>query len=316
MLRKYKKRIYKQELYQGRLFNKNNYFEGWYFKNVTKDNKSTISFIVGVSYSKKDNHSFIQILDNIKNKSYYLKFEINDFEYSDEPFYIKIKNNYFSFNEINIDISNPIKLKAILKYNELTKIDKSIYSPNIMGPFAYLTFLECYHSIISIKHRITGYIDIYDNCISFEDGVGYIEKDYGISFPKQYLWIQSNSNKDSSIFLAIASIPLKKIKFKGFISILEIGGQQYRFSTYNFGKIKRLKINNNKYLIIIVQGNKTLEIIVESFNSMDLISPKNGEMKNHVKESLESIVYVKLFIKKKLIYNRVFNVAATELFNY
>lgn len=317
MFRKYKKRIFNQELYQGKQLKKDNYFEGWYFKHVTNDTQKTISFIVGISYNKKDSHSFIQILDNIKNQSYYLKFSIDDFKYNDEPFYIKIKNNYFSFKKIFVDINDQIKLKVNLEYNDLTKIDRSIYSPNIMGPFAYLTFMECYHSVISLRHKLKGYINIYDQDISFDNGTGYIEKDYGVSFPKQYLWIQSNNiNEDSSIFLAIAHIPFKKLKFKGLISILEINGKQYRFSTYNFGKIKKLEIDKNKYLIVIVQGNKTLEIVVNSSATMNLISPKNGEMKDIVKESLNGIVQIKLYNKNYIVYNETFNAAATELFNY
>lgn len=315
MLNNYKKKIFKQELYQGNFYKKNNYFEGWYFKHVTNDYKTTISFIIGVSYNEKDSHSFIQILDNIKNKSYYLRYKLEDFEYNDNPFYIKISDNFFSFEKINMDISDPIKLKVNLEYHKLTQINKSVYSPNIMGPFAYLTFLECYHSVISLRHILSGYVNIYDNYVSFEEGIGYIEKDYGISFPQQYLWLQSNS-KNASIFLALAHIPLKKMKFVGLISILEVEEKQYRFSTYNLGKIKKIKIKDNKYLITIIQGTKTLEIIVEGSKTMKLVSPKNGEMKDTVKESLNSIIHVKLFNRKNIIYSNTFIAGATEIFNY
>ena len=30
----------------------------------------------------------------------------------------------------------------------------------------------------------------------------YIEKDYGNSFPKKYIWLQDNTNKNSSIFFS------------------------------------------------------------------------------------------------------------------
>ena len=54
--------------FQGKIkqYNKQ-YFEGWYFKQVTADKKFTISFIPGVSYNKTDSHCFIQcIISNSK----------------------------------------------------------------------------------------------------------------------------------------------------------------------------------------------------------------------------------------------------------
>ena len=43
-------RIYKPEVFQGNLKRKK-YFEGWYFKHVSKDLKNVWSFIPGISLS-------------------------------------------------------------------------------------------------------------------------------------------------------------------------------------------------------------------------------------------------------------------------
>ncbi len=48
-------------LFQGHL-KKRNYFEGWYYKQVTADQKTSLSFIPGVSLNKNDSHSFIQYI--------------------------------------------------------------------------------------------------------------------------------------------------------------------------------------------------------------------------------------------------------------
>ena len=57
---------------------KNNYFEGWYFKFVTKDLKLTVSFIPGISINKKDPHAFIQVIinDNENINTRYIKYDI------------------------------------------------------------------------------------------------------------------------------------------------------------------------------------------------------------------------------------------------
>ena len=99
----------------------------------------------------------------------------------------KIKNNYFSLDKIVIDIDDKITIKGIINYSNLTKINKNIYSPNIIVSFSYLTNIECNHSIISLRHKLNGQININDNTINFDNETGYIEKGYGNSFSKKYI---------------------------------------------------------------------------------------------------------------------------------
>ena len=73
-------------------------------------------------------------------------------------------------------------------------------SPNSMGFFAYFPFMQCYHEIVSMSHSLNGSLN-FSEAIDFSGGEGYIEKDWGTSFPKEYVWIQSNNfeKSDASI---------------------------------------------------------------------------------------------------------------------
>ena len=64
-----------------------------------------------------------------------------------------------------------------------------------------------------------GELIINNNLYDFSNGTGYIEKDWGISFPSSYIWAQANdfSNKHCSLFISIANIPYSIFLFKGFI---------------------------------------------------------------------------------------------------
>lgn len=53
-----------------------------------------------------------------------------------------------------------------------------------MGPFSYIPFMECNHSILSMKSSANGLININDKEIKFNNGIGYIEKDWGYSIVK------------------------------------------------------------------------------------------------------------------------------------
>ena len=91
-------------LFQGECYldSNRNYFEGWYFKN--SNGVDNISFIPGISINNKKKEAFIQVITN--NKSYYFSYDIDCFSYNENPFYIKIKDNYFSIDNIHIDIND------------------------------------------------------------------------------------------------------------------------------------------------------------------------------------------------------------------
>ena len=82
------------EIFQGEKYLETNktYFEGWYFKNTNKENG--ISVIPGININENERKSFIQVITN--KESYYVNYNIDEFEFSDKPFCIKIGKNLFS----------------------------------------------------------------------------------------------------------------------------------------------------------------------------------------------------------------------------
>lgn len=299
--------IRNSELFQGKKYlnkkNRKNYFEGWYFKNTCGD--IGISFIPGISISKDGDKAFIQIITD--DKSYYIDYDINDFEYSDNPFYIKIGNSYFSKNKIHIDINdvnNDIVMYGDIEYNNSINIDNSLISPSIMGPFSYMPFMECNHSIISIKCNVNGIIWINDRKFIFDDGDGYIEKDYGCSFPKSYIWCQGNSfsKKDASFMISIADIPFMFFNFRGLICSLIVDGCEYRFATYNNSKIIKYDVRDNYFNITLKKGHYYLDISCAFEDGFKLIAPVKGEMSKDIIESITEVVSVCLRNNDEIIF--------------
>lgn len=306
--------IKKQELFQGekKLKKEKNYFEGWYFKNTK--NKENIAFIPGINIENKNKNAFIQIITN--KKSYYIKYNIKDFKYSHNPFYIKIKNNYFSKNKIIIDIKEKdLKVKGKIKYTDNINIKTNIINPNIMGPFSYIPNMECNHAIISMKNKINGFIKINAKKIIFKNGIGYIEKDWGTSFPRTYTWLQANNfkNEKTSFMLSIANIPFKIFTFKGLICILIIKNKEYKFTTYNNSKIKKYKIKNNN-LEIILKRKKYLLIIKTKINKGNkLHAPIKGAMKKIVKENISGKIEIILKENEKILFKDISKNSGIEI---
>lgn len=283
-------------VFQGeKIINKtNNYFEGWYFKNTSKD--FSISFIPGINIENNKKSCFIQIIT--KENSYYIPYDFKEFSFSHKPFFIKIKDNYFSEEKIIINIKKEnLEINGKLEFSNNIKLQKKFLSPNIMGPFSYIPKMECNHAILSLHHYINGTINLNHNSYTFENGIGYIEKDWGYSFPQSYIWCQGNNftnNKNTSLFLSIAKIPFKLFSFTGFICVLYLNGKEYKFTTYNLSKIDEYKIIDNYVNITFSNKKYKLAITAKKKNHSKLFAPQNGNMCIHVLESIDSEIDVVL----------------------
>lgn len=288
------------------------YFEGWYFKNTGKD--ISISFIPGIHIENGKKSAFIQIITN--TSSYYISYPFSEFKFSYEPFSVTIGNNLFSLNKVKIDIQHKdISINGEVCYHNHIKIKKNFFSPNIMGPFSFVSFMECNHAILSMKHEIRGFITINNNNYNFNNGIGYIEKDWGSSFPTSYIWAQANNfqNKDASFFLSIATIPLSYLAFRGFICSFILDSKEYRFATYNGSKIIKCNISNNNFNIKLKNKDYTLHIYSNNRNSFSLKAPRCGAMQKEIFESIDSTIYVCLYQKGNILFEEESKNAGLEI---
>lgn len=294
------------ELFQGEKYLKKdkNYFEGWYFKNT--NGNCSIAFIPGININTEESSAFIQVITD--EFSYFVNYSIDDFKFNDEPFYIRIGNNYFSLDNIHIDINDEeqnLRIYGDIKYSDIVNIDTNFLYPNIMGLFSYVPFMECNHAIINMKSKVSGLISINDKKIKFDGGVGYIEKDWGCSFPKSYIWCQGNNfgKRDASFMLSIADIPFKVLHFEGIICVLIIGNKEYRFATYNNDKLVKYEVNEKFLNVILKKGHYYLEIKSENTKGLKLIAPVKGKMNKGILESISSTINVTLMKDDKIIFS-------------
>lgn len=309
----YFKKLKHPEYFQGN-HKKKNYFEGWYYKLVNQKGDHTLALIPGISLNLKDPHAFIQVFisktieQKTKLSSYYLRFKKEDFSYGHDHFYVKIGPNYFSKDKVSLDLKHEkFSLFGILSLDHLTPIHNTLLSPNIMGIFGYLGFMECYHGIVSMDHHLDGSFKLNGEIISFDHGKGYIEKDWGRSFPRAYVWLQSNHFKDpnTSLMFSYADIPFLGFYFKGLIANLIYQGKEYRFATYNGGKVIKEEVKDKKVIYMLKRRSYTLYIEASSTTEIALASPRNGMMIEQIKEGLSGKISIQLYDKDQLIYEDI-----------
>lgn len=292
--------VFKPEVFQGNL-KKKHYFEGWYFKHVSADHSQMYAFIPGISLSKNDPHAFIQVINGFTGETHYVTYPVDRFSWHNNELFIQIGESVFTKNYIDLKIDEPtIHVKGKLTYKGLTNFPKSFLSPGIMGWYTFVPFMECYHGVVSANHFIDGTLTINSHPVDFNQGKGYIEKDWGTSFPECWIWLQSNSfeNKKTSLFLSIAKIPWLGKFFIGFIAFLYFEGQYHLFTTYNRSSIKGIHRNGNVLSTTLENRNYTLGIEVLSKKSGELLAPTQGTMNRRIKESIDSEVKVTLKTKK------------------
>lgn len=200
---------------------KRDYFKGWYFKCC--NNNQTIAMIPAFHINHGKKTVSLQIItDNSVHCIYF-----SDLKYCERPLYIKIGNCIFSEKGIKLNIkTSQLTLQGVLKFNKISPIKY-----DIMGPFRFVPFMQCRHSVYSMKHQINGQITVNRQIFSFHNGMGYIEGDCGTSFPEQYIWTQCNF-RNNSIMLSAADIPMFGFHFTGIIGIVLMNGKEYRIATY------------------------------------------------------------------------------------
>ena len=293
------------EAFQGKL-SKKYYYEGWYNKIVDLNRKSVYTFIPTIAINKKakSSHAFIQILDGKTGNTDYIIYGLSQFEnLANNDFNIRIGNNFFSSKGFKLNINQKkIKIKGGIEYCDPVVWPRTFFQPGIMGIMSFFPFLETYHDIISMNHKLKGTININGKILDFNGGKGYLEKDWGTSFPKAYIWAQTNHFSDPrlSFILSIALVPLFKFRVKGFFCVIWHQGTFYKFATYTGAKISLLEINSEKLEIKIEDRKLLLLIIIDKKNIRftRLKAPVSGIMSSDIIETMNSNIKITLYNKR------------------
>jgi hypothetical protein len=308
------------EIYQG--FNKTQaYFEGWYFKLVSPDQKISIALIPGISLAKNDPHAFVQVFvvhhgDKPTLKNVYIRYGVKEFVPAKDRFYVAVGMNQFSLQHLHLDLKQEnFHLKGDLQIINPTPLNQGFLNPSIMGPFAYLPKMECYHGVLSLLHTFKGKLELNGSVIDFTGGKGYLEKDWGSSFPSAYVWMQGNHfpEKNTSFFFSYANIPYLGLRFQGLIAHLYLEGKHYRFATYNGGRVASELIGKNQVEYVLKRGAYRLRIVGSVEDVVNLPSPKFGKMDHTIKEGLSGQILIWLMKDKTIVYQGQTSLAGIEI---
>ena len=267
------------------------YFEGWYFKCQTSEGKA-IALIPAFHINPGNQHSAsLQVIAD--SGTWWLEYPAEEFSASQAHLEILIGSNVFSKAGISLKIEQPgISLQGRFDFGSFLPLKS-----DIMGPFRFLSNMECSHGVISMTHSLQGMLTLNGELLNFTGGTGYIETDRGCAFPNAYLWAQC-SWSHGSLMLSVATIPLAGIHFTGCICALIHHGKEYRLATYRGVKVERWSDHG----ALLRQGKYRLEIEVLDKHPQPLRAPADGAMVRRIHESLCSKLRCRFWIRDTLLF--------------
>lgn len=290
-MRKWK--VFHPERFQGSK-KKNNYFEGWYFKIAMHD--EVLCLIPGISLSS-DPHAFIQVVSSTRNKPWYVRFPLSTFSADKDSFLIHIGENSFSREEVHVRLKDvDLDLQADFSFTELKKYPVTLTSPGIMGWYAYVPKMECLHAVVATTCSVSGTFTLNSRSVEFEHANGYMEKDWGSSFPKAYLWMQANSfsREGVSVMLSIAHIPFHGLAFTGFLGFVQLEDSLIRFGTYSRARFVIQHATETHIEAVIITKKHRLTLKGALGGASGLAAPKEGSMERTIYESIDGTLYLRL----------------------
>ena len=319
---------------------------------IAGDNNGSVmsmAVVPGIFYSQSPNsnesHAFIFVTLNGEKQHYY-RFDTSEFSYASgkEEYYIQVGNNRFTHAGVSLNLhpgtndDADLILKGDLSFTNPSPWPVSLTKLNAMGYFGWIPGLECTHGILSFDHVLhgslsvssaseTSEVDRVPTSISFDQGRGYTEKDFGRSFPSLWVWIQSNSfrnNPGTSLFVSIARVPVFGLELPGFTAAIWHNETLIPFATWSGAKFEDIQISKEEVHIAMKSSNRKrtrsndyrVEITVDRRNVPEVLlyAPVNfTKMAPFVWEALQARVHMRLFRGNDLLIDDVGEYAGLEV---
>lgn len=260
---------------------KKNYFEGWYIKLL--NGTETLALIVSCHRDTKEKQQvMLQVLT--EEASYEVDYSMEECYFGNR--FIRIGETVFSIKGVHLKIATEqLTLTGKIRFSEW-----NVPQFDIMGPFAKVKCMPCFHTVHSIYHEAEGTLHLNGRKLSYAPGTCYIEGDRGCDFPKKYLWTQYTWEKHS-LMLAVAELTVCRKKFLGCIGVLYADGTITRIATYLGARV----LYADRHTMIVKQGRKMVIVEQSGVGGQPLKAPVDGFLRREVTESVTAQVHYRIF---------------------
>ncbi len=289
------------------------YFEGWYFKQQSA--REMIAFIVARHTRRGRKMGSVQIVT--PDRAWFVEVPGSTVAADRKALLIRAGDSTFSKDGLEVNIrGRDIAVTGRLSFGKPL-------SPrgDIMGPYRFVPFMECRHSVFSLVHRVSGSLMVNGHVMDFTDDSGYIEGDRGRAFPGRYIWTHYMDEDQTagrsglfSLMLSVADVRPFGIPFIGTIGFVYFEGTEHRIATYRGAKI----VSAGNGAVTVRQGDDTLTAQLldggaNPFRTGQILrAPVSGDMARHIKESLKCRARYIFTRKERVLFDFVTEQASFE----
>jgi tocopherol cyclase len=271
-------------------FERNKFFEGWFQKVYSKALKASFILIYGYATHNSDNEfGFLQIL--IPNQTpEIVYFPKNQVSCDIEKHQFRMGKNLLTTELIRIDI-NGISIELNMKNKQPFRTFK-----NSMGYTYFIPNLPCYHSVLNTAQSVSGEIKHQGQCYTLDHEMGYLEKNWGTTFPESYFWVHAVDPNNPAISLLFSRA---KIVWLGKTYIKHVGylcydGQQIELRELKNCAVSNSNISPENRIIQIRSASAQLDLALGYGREVQFKGPKDGALSRMIHHQADAKVEVSL----------------------
>jgi len=271
-------------------FERNKFFEGWFQKVYSKAHKASFILIYGYATHNSDNEfGFLQIL--IPNQTpEIVYFPKNQVSCDIKKHQFRMGKNLLTSELIRIDI-NGISIELNLKNKQPFRTFK-----NSMGYTYFIPNLPCYHSVLNTAQSVSGEIKHQGQCYTLDHEMGYLEKNWGTTFPESYFWVHAVDPNNPAISLLFSRA---KIVWLGKTYIKHVGylcydGQQIELRELKNCAVSNSNISPENRIIQIRSASAQLDLALGYGREVQFKGPKDGALSRMIHHQADAKVEVSL----------------------
>lgn len=271
-------------------FGKNRYFEGWFQKVFSKQHNASFIVIYGYATDNApEKFGFIQVY--IPNDGpHILYFRKDEISCDNANHSIRMGENLLTTESLRIS-TDDISLNLNMKNNLPIPTFK-----NSMGYAYYVPTLPCYHSVMNESHYVTGEIQSASQHFQLEHDLGYMEKNWGTSFPKRYCWLQAVNPLDPQTSLLFSQAKIEWIgkTFTRHVGHLRLDGKKIDLRELRKCTIITKVLDESNHRIQISGRNIMMEIHISFQDKVIFKGPAEGNMSRDIIHHTDALIDVKL----------------------
>lgn len=269
-------------------FERYNYFEGWFQKVYSTKHKASFIIIYGyATRNTNDTFGFIQVLipGNIPELIYFSK---NEISCDPDRHFVRMGTNILAMEVIRI---NTVRLSIHLNLNNNYPIRTF---KNSMGYTYFIPNLPCYHAVLNTYHPVSGEIRYNDVQYSLDSELGYLEKNWGTSFPENYFWLHAVDPNDSQVSLLFSRAEIKWLgkKFIKHVGHFRFEGKQIDLRELKNFAVSTLVLNPHSQLIQISSKTIQLDILIMYGNKVMFKGPEEGNLSRDILHHSDALIDV------------------------